>query len=109
MRLVGTAWDLRGIPDSARKYVGATDTLKVEVAVGTFMPDGDHYTLSGVAGNRQGTPSKPFTLTFEFLNAAGAVASTTKIEIPPIGPNGSFDFSVQAPGKDLRGWRYRPS
>jgi tetratricopeptide (TPR) repeat protein len=109
LRLVGTAWDLGGNPDSARKYLGAPDTMTVEITVGSFIRDGDHYILSGVVGNRQPEPSPALTLTFEFLTGAGIVAATNSIAIPSLPAAGSQDFSVTVSAKDLNGWRYRPS
>jgi len=109
LRLVGTAWELRGGADSAKKYLGANDTLKVEISVGSFVSDGERYTLSGVAGNRQSAASQPMSLTFEFFNASGAVVATNKVEIPTMTAAGSHDFAITVPGKDLRGWRYRLS
>ena len=110
LRLLAAGWDLRGRRDSAQKYKDLADGgLQVEVAVNSFQRDSSGFTWSGVAGNGSGTPSTVRRLTFEFLDAQGAVRVTQSVEIPPIPPQGSAPIEIHVPGTDLAAWRYRPS
>jgi cytochrome c-type biogenesis protein CcmH/NrfG len=110
LRLLAAGWDLRARRDSAQKYKDLADGgLQVEVGVTTFLPDSNGFTLSGVVSNGGGTPSVVQRLTFEFLDAQGAVRVTQTVEIPPLPPQGTQDLTVHVPGGDLIAWRYRPS
>lgn len=110
LRLLSAGWALRARRDSAQKYQDLADGgLQVEVGVATFLPDANGFTLSGVASNGGGAPSVVQRLTFEFLDARGAVRVTQSIEIPPLPPQGTHPLEVHVPGTDLVAWRYRPS
>lgn len=110
LRLLAVGWDLRARRDSAQKYQGlAEGGLQVEIGVTTFLADSNGFTLSGVASNGGAAPSVVQRLTFEFLDAQGAVQVTHTVEIPPLPPQGTRDFAVHVPGTSLVAWRYRPS
>jgi len=110
LRMLAAGWDLRARRDSAQKYKDLADGgLKVEVSVTTFLADSNGFTLSGVVSNGGGTPSGAQRLTFEFLDAHGAVRGTQTVEIPPLPPQGTQPLEVHIPGRDLVAWRYRPS
>jgi len=110
LRVLSAGWDLRARRDSAQTYKDLADGgLKVEVGVTTFLPDSNGFTLSGVVSNGGGTPSAAQRLTFEFLDAQGAVRGTQTVEIPPLPPQGTQSLEVHVPGRDLVAWRYRPS
>jgi tetratricopeptide (TPR) repeat protein len=110
LRMLSAGWDLRARRDSAQKYKDLADGgLKVEVGVTTFLPDSNGFTLSGVVSNGGGTPSAAQRLTFEFLDAQGAVRGTQTVEIPPLPPQGTQPLEVHIPGGDLVAWRYRAS
>lgn len=110
LRLLAGGWDLQARRDSAQKYKDLADGgLQVEVAVNTFLADSNGFTLSGVVSNGGGTPSVVQRLTFEFLDAQGAVRVTQIIEILPLPPQGTHDLNVHVPGSDLVAWRYRRS
>ena len=109
LRVLAAGWDLRARRDSAQKYKDLADGLQVEVAVTTFLPDSNGFTLSGVASNGGSTPSIVQRLTFEFLDAQGAVRVTQTIEVPPVPPQGVQPIELHVPGNDLIAWRYRPS
>jgi len=55
------------------------------------------------------TAANASSVTFEFLDAQGAVRVTQSIEIPPLPPQGTHPLEVHVPGTDLVAWRYRPS
>jgi cytochrome c-type biogenesis protein CcmH/NrfG len=110
LRLLAAGWDLRARRDSAQKYKDLADGgLQVEIGVTTFLPDSGGFTLSGVASNGGNTASAVQRLTFEFLDAQGAVRATQIIEIPPILPQGTQPLGVHISGHDFVAWRYRPS
>lgn len=110
LRLLAGGWELRARRDSAQKYKDLADGgLQVEVGVTSFLPDSNGFTLSGVVSNGGSTPAAGRRLTFEFLDAQGAVRVTQTVEIPPLPPQGTHELNVHVPGSDLVAWRYRPS
>jgi tetratricopeptide (TPR) repeat protein len=107
LRQLGTAFDLAGQADSARRYQALADTgVQVEVTVSSFVPGEGGYTLTGIAANYSGAASPPLRLTFEFLDQTGAVMATVGIEVPSVQPQGTHQFEARA-GATARGWRYR--
>ena len=110
LRLLAAGWDLRARRDSAQKYKDLADSgLQVELGVTTFLADSAGFTLSGIASNGGGTPSVAQRVTFEFLDAQGAVRATQTIDIPPLPPQGTQPLELHVPGRDLTAWRYRRS
>lgn len=108
-RILGTAWELAGQPDSARFWQGVADTITVEVSVASFVPGEGGFHLTGIAANSASTPSLPFRLTFEFLDAAGTVLTAQTVSIPAIAAQATHQFDLKVAGTAARGWRYRPS
>ncbi len=108
-RLLGQAWDLRGRRDSAQKYTTLGDTLSMELTVASLVVDSNTATVAGVASNTGAAPSKPARITFEFLDAQGAVQGAQTVEIPAIPPGGNQEFTARGGGLGIVGWRYRPS
>ncbi|PYP73050.1 MAG: hypothetical protein DMD41_07140 [Gemmatimonadetes bacterium] len=110
LRLAASAWDLRGRRDSAQRYVALVDsTLAVDVSVGSFVPDSGGDILTAIATNIRTADSKPFRVTFEFLDAQGSVQATQTADIPSMPGGTSHQFQLRVTGKGLLGWRYRPS
>jgi len=110
LRVLAAGWDLRARRDSAQKYKDLADGgLQVEIGVTTFLPDSSGFTLSGIASNGSGTPSVVERVTFEFLDAQGAVRTTQTIDIPALPPQGTEPLELHVPGRDLTAWRYRRS
>ncbi len=109
LRLLGQAWDLRGRRDSAQKYSTLGDTLTVDLTVASLVVDSSAATVAGVASNTGGAPSKPLRVTFEFLDAEGAVQGNQVVEIPAIQPGGNQEFTARVGGRAIVGWRYRPT
>ncbi len=109
VRLLGQAWDLRGRRDSAQKFGTLSDTLTVELTVASLVVDSSAATVAGVASNAGGTPSKSLRVTFEFLDAQGAVQGSQTVEIPAIQPGGNQEFTARSGGRGIVGWRYRPT
>lgn len=110
LRLLAAGWDLRARGDSAKKYKDLADGgLQVEIGVTTFLSDSAGYTLSGVASNGGSAASAAQRITFEFLDAQGAVRGTQTLDIPPLPPQGTQPIELHVSGRDLTGWRYRRS
>jgi len=110
LRMLAAGWDLRARGDSAKKYKDLADGgLQVEIGVTTFLADSAGYTLSGVASNGGSAASAAQHITFEFLDAQGAVRGTQTIDIPPLPPQGTQPIELHVSGRDLTGWRYRRS
>ena len=110
LRMLAAGWDLRARGDSARKYKDLADGgLQVEIGVTTFLADSAGYTLSGVASNGGSAASTAQRVTFEFLDAQGAVRGSQIIDIPPLPPQGTQPIELHVSGRDLTGWRYRRS
>ena len=107
-RALGQAFALAGQQDSARKYVTKADTgLTVDVTVTSFIPDTASIEVAGVIANLKGSATPPMTLTFDFLDAKGAVVSTQATPIAPIAPQATYQFDVKGTGKGIVAWRYR--
>jgi len=110
LRLIAAGWDLRARRDSAQKYKDLADGgLQVEVGVSTFLPDSSGFTLSGVASNGGATPSALQRVTFEFLDAQGAIKATQTIDIQSLPPQGTQPLELHVSARDLTAWRYRRS
>ena len=62
-----------------------------------------------MATNLKSAPSKPFRLTFEFLDVAGQVIATLTQDLPALPPRQSQAFDLSVNGKGVTGWRYRAS
>jgi hypothetical protein len=109
-RALGQAYNAAGQTDSARKYVARADTgLAFDISVTQFLYDSAGATLSGVAANLKATASAPLHLTFDFLDAHGAVVTTQASQVAPVQPGGTAQFEVKATGKGIVAWRYKMS
>ena len=110
LKLVAAGWEFRGKRDSTRAYVARADSgLAVEISVPSFVPDTAGASLEAGALNVKATPSAPFHLTVEFLDASGQVVATASHDIPSLAPRQNHPFSLQVSGKRVAGWRYRAS
>ncbi len=109
LRLLTQAWDLRGRRDSAERYGTLVDTQAVDLTVTSLVVDSTAATVAGVVSNTGRVASKPLRLTFEFLDAQGAVQGTATMDIPALPPGGNQEFAARGSGKGIVGWRYRSS
>lgn len=110
LRLLATAWDLKGRRDSAQKYQDlAAGGQAVEIAISSLDADSSGYTLRGSASNAGSVASPVQRLTFEFLDSNGNIQVSQAIEIPQLAPQGSRDIEIRVRGTALVAWRYRPS
>ena len=110
LKLLAGAWDLRGRKDSTLAYVARADSaLAVEVTVSGFLRDSAGAAITVLAQNVKPTPSKPFRLTLELLDARGQVVATEARDIPSLAPQQSHQLDLTVHGKEIAGWRYRGS
>ena len=109
LKLVAAGWDFLRQRDSTKTSVARADSLAVEIAVLSFLPDSAAASLSAVATNLKAAPSKPFHLTLEFLDLTGQVIATLTQDVPAMPPRQSQAFDLKVNGKGVTGWRYRAS
>jgi tetratricopeptide (TPR) repeat protein len=109
LRMVAQAWQLGGKGDSTLRYLQLADSVPVDVTIGTFTPDAQGATLRGLVTNARPKASPALTLTFEFLDAAGAVVATATQTIAPVASGENQPLEVKASGAGIVAWRYRRS
>lgn len=103
------------LKDKARggPAVDRLDAMPVDLEVSTFVPNaaGAHVAgkVLGRAAKKNGKALAPtaVTTTFEFVDGSGKVVATHDLEIPALKPGQSWDFTFEAEGSNLTGWRYR--
>lgn len=87
------------------------DSLPFEVAVQRFEPRDSLAVLRGSVQNLRSVELPTRNLTLEFLNQAGEVVATERVEIPALNPNGGpgamYDFNITANGRGIITYRYR--
>jgi Tfp pilus assembly protein PilF len=110
VRLVAGAWLLKQKSDSVLYYLQRADSLMpVEVTVSGFAPDEQNATVTGLITNFHTKPSAPIKLTFDFLDAKGAVVASQTVEVPAIDAGGNYQFQTKAIGVGIAAWRYKVS
>ncbi len=110
LKLVAAGWDFGRRRDSTKAYVARADSgLAVEISAPSFVPDTAGASLAAAALNLKSTPSTPFRLTVEFLDASGQVVATATHDVPSLAPRQNHPFELQVSGKRIAGWRYRAS
>lgn len=109
LRLVAAGWEYRGARDSVKAYVARAAGLAVEITVPSFVPDSGGAVISLVAANLTTGPSRPFRITFDFLDTTGQPVATQTQDIPALSPRQSQAFDLKASGRGIAGWRYRAS
>lgn len=110
LRLVAAGWQLRKQPDSTLHYLAASDSLlQAEVSVTAFSPEDQTAALKGIVTNLHDRPLPGFSLTFEFLDAKGAVVATQPVAVPDLAPGGIQGFETKATGTGIAAWRYKRS
>ena len=107
LRMVAQAWQAGGKTDSTLRYLQLADSIPVEVTVGTFTPDGNGATLSGILTNLRAKPNPALALTFEFLSARGDVVATETLNVAALAPSGNQAFELKPKGAGILAWRYK--
>jgi hypothetical protein len=107
LRLVAQAWQIKGVGDSALRYVIIADSLlPVEVSVSSFIPRDSSATIGGLVSNYHEQPSTPHKVAFEFLSSDGTALATEMLEVPALEAGGTHTFQLRASGTGILAWRY---
>jgi tetratricopeptide (TPR) repeat protein len=107
VRLLAFAHQRVGHIDSTLHYLRLADsTLTVDVTVTAFDPGSQDATVKGTITNLRPTPTQPFKLVFELLNAKGDVVATQSTDVSPMPPQESRPFELKAMGAGVVAWRY---
>jgi tetratricopeptide (TPR) repeat protein len=108
LRLLAQGWQFQKKPDSTLHYLVVADSLlPLEVTVGSFQPEDQSASISGLFTNFHAKPNAPLKLTFEFLDAKGAVVATQSVDVPGVEASGNRAFQLQAIGAKIAAWRYK--
>lgn len=103
------AWQLEGKKDSVLYYLTVADSLTLEVTVSSFTPDEKGAKLEGLFTNLKAKPTGGGAVMFEFLNARGEVADSSKQQIPTLEASSNHPFSIAVTHAGIVAWRYRRS
>jgi tetratricopeptide (TPR) repeat protein len=107
-RAMALAWDLAGASDSVARWLAMADTGVVwKVHVSQFQATEHATSVTGYVANAVPRGLDPLTLTFEFLDASGAVAFTASVELPALEPRGRAPLAVRVDRGGAASWRYR--
>jgi tetratricopeptide (TPR) repeat protein len=103
------AWQLQGKKDSVLHYLTVADSLTFEVTVSSFTPDEKSAKLDGLFTNLKTKPTSPAAVLFQFLNAQGQVADSSKQDVPALEASSNRPFSITTTHPGIVAWRYRKS
>jgi len=107
LRLLAFSHQRVGHVDSTLYYLRMADsTLAADITVSEFGPQDQSAEIKGLVTNLRSTPSKPFKLVFEFLNAKGEVLATQSTDIPAIASQETTQFELKAIVAGVAAWRY---
>lgn len=107
LRLLAFSHQRVGHVDSTLYYLRMADsTLSTDITVSEFGPLEQSAEIKGLVTNMRPTPSKPFKLVFDFLNAKGEVLATQSADIPAIAPQETHQFDLKATVPGVAAWRY---
>jgi tetratricopeptide (TPR) repeat protein len=107
LRLLAFAHQRAGHVDSTLHYLRMADsTLTNDITVSEFDPQDQSAEVKGIVTNLRATPSRPFTLVFEFLTTKGDVVATQSTDVPAIPPQGIEQFDLKVTGAGIQAWRY---
>jgi hypothetical protein len=107
VRLLATAWQLRGNVDSTLRYLEiAEEQLPAEVIVTSFAADDTRAMLTGLVTNIREKAAAPFALSIQFLVAKGSRRDPGGAGADTRG-GASHRLEVRAEGSGVVAWRYR--
>jgi len=97
--------------DSTLKALARSDSLVWELNIARFDPRDTSAVIQGQVRNLQQAEHAGFTLVLEFVNAAGDVVATERVEIPALNqegnPGSAYDFNLTVNGRGILAYRYR--
>jgi tetratricopeptide (TPR) repeat protein len=107
-RAMALAWDLAGVSDSVARWLAVADTgLAWKVHVSQFQATEHSTSVNGYVANAVPRALDALTLTFEFLDDAGAVTFTAPVALPALEPRGRAPLTVRVDRGGAVSWRYR--
>lgn len=106
-QLLGASFQLQEKQDSARAIIRLIEAMKYQVVVDRFFGRDGRFTLNGRLQNFQRSQTTTQPITFEFLDAQGAVVTTATVESKTLASEGVEDFTLEVQGDGLMAWRYR--
>jgi tetratricopeptide (TPR) repeat protein len=93
--------------DSALKYNALITSIPAKVVFTEFTPGDAKTTLAGTVTN-QTDAARSFALKIEFLDKTGNVVATQDVNVGPVQPHASGDFTATAPAPGVTAFRYAP-
>jgi tetratricopeptide (TPR) repeat protein len=94
--------------DSLLKYKALSEKTPVKVSFTQFTRASDRASLGGTLENLTSATPKSYTVTFEFLDAAGNVVATESTTVGPVAKGKSMPFTVSVPKPGIVAFRYAP-
>jgi len=101
------AADRKAWNDSTVKYMGVAEGLPVRVEITSFQRGAKEVTLT-LQFEQQAAADGNYTVTVEFLNAAGAVVGTATSPVGPLKKGEKKSVPFKATAENVTGYRYNP-
>ena len=92
--------------DSLNKYLERSQNLPFHVRLTEWSNGSDKSTLRGAIRNK-GMAAKSFTMTVEFLDAAGKVVGSQVVPVASVAPGAEGTFTAETNAATTVGFRYR--
>jgi tetratricopeptide (TPR) repeat protein len=113
-KLLSNSYRLQNKQDQLLATVTELFLMPTGISVTGFSVRAESATLRGEAHGRQAQtvegkeiPPAPKTIVVEFLNAQGAVVTSTEVAIPALQPTVKHEITAEGTGSGIVGWRYR--
>ena len=102
---------IRAYQDSTLGVLMRADSLAWEINIARFEPRDSTAAIQGQVRNLLPRELADFTLVLEFVNGAGEVLATERVEIPALSqggnPGSAYDFNLTASARGILAYRYR--
>lgn len=114
LQLLGTGYRYINDLDKAVKVAEQLLALPADLTVKQFLmrSDGAKLTMAAIGRAAQTTTGKNIApvampVTFEFLDAKGAIVTAQDSEVPALKPGEANEFAIDAKGNGIVAWRYK--
>jgi len=102
---------VRAYQDSTVRALAQSDSLDWEIRIARFEPRDSTAGIQGMVRNLQAGELAGFNLVLDFVNGAGEVLATERVEIPTLSqagnPGSAYDFNLTASARGILAYRYR--
>jgi tetratricopeptide (TPR) repeat protein len=102
---------IRAYQDSTLSVLTRSDSLDWELNIARFEVRDSSASIQGQVRNLQARELAGFVLVLEFVNAAGEVVATERVELPTLGqaenPGSAYDFNLTPSALGIIAYRYR--